>query len=98
MGHIKKSTHEVGVVLNPEAKKGLFAKFECALGIITEVGVPQKNQGPPFYEAKTGGGDAIISPITPVNQMTSSFTQVYSSSTNVRRTLKIFRTNSKANR
>jgi hypothetical protein len=77
LGYINKAAHEVGIVLEPETKKGLFAKFECGENFITtEVGQVGKKQGPPAYAPK-GGGDKIISPITPVNVMTTSLTQVY---------------------
>ena len=77
LGYLNKSKHEVGVVLEPQTKKGLFAKFSCAIGFTFEVGVPQKKQGKAYYGTK-GGGDSVISPVTPVNEMSSSFTQVYS--------------------
>jgi hypothetical protein len=78
LGYLNKSKHEVGVSLEPETKGGLFAKFSCTIGLSFEVGVPQgKKQGKAYYGAK-GGGDSVISPITPVNEMSSSFTQVYS--------------------
>jgi hypothetical protein len=75
LGFINKANNEVGVLLEPAVKKGLFANFACSF-LGTDVGVPQSKQGPPFYE-KTGN-DQIISPVTPVNEMSSSFTQVYS--------------------
>lgn len=86
LGYINKEAHEVGVLLTPVTKKGLFAKFECTIGITFEVGIPQgKLQGKAYYEPKNGG-DAVISPITPVNQMSSSFTQVYSINSNFENT------------
>ena len=58
----------VGLELTPEQKKGLFAQFICGHALVVRVGAkPNK-----------GGGDSIISPITPVNQMGSTATQVYS--------------------
>ena len=80
LGYINKTNKEVGVNLNPGTKHGEFAQFSC-LGVISTVvgeGGHEKAAGhteEPVY-AK-GGGDGIISPITPVNSMTSSFTQVY---------------------
>ncbi len=78
LGYINKAKHEVGVALEPEAKKGLFAKFSCSIGITFEVGVPQGKKQGPAYHGRKGGGDSVISPVTPVNEMSSSFTQVYS--------------------
>jgi hypothetical protein len=91
LGWLNKSAKEVGVVLEPAAKHGLFAAFECAGFITTRVGVGNKKVGS-FYltsgcigacetatpeEEKHGGYDQVISPITPVNTMTSEFTQVF---------------------
>ena len=80
LGYINKSATpepEVGVVLEPATKKGHFADFECpGLGLSTAVGVGSKKEGA-FWDEKKGGQDKIISPITPINQMTNEFTQVY---------------------
>jgi hypothetical protein len=78
LGWINKGTkpRQVGVVLEPETKKGEFAKFTCAGLLIVHVGEATEAEFP-AYPPK-GGGDGIISPITPVNEMTRSFTQVYS--------------------
>ncbi len=75
LGYINKSSKEVGVDLNPNAKNGEFAKFSCAIGLTTVVGVGNKKEGT-AYPGK-GGGDGIISPVTPVNQMTNEFVQTY---------------------
>jgi hypothetical protein len=82
LGYISKASHEVGARLEPAQAKGLFAEFTCG-PLVSEVGTPQAKEGPVAarYEP-SGGGDAIISPITPVNQMTPSFTQVYSGNEN----------------
>lgn len=78
LGYIDKATKEVGVVLNPAIKKGEFAKFTCAGTLTTIVGVGTSEKGlTPVYPGKNGGGDGIISPITPVDQMSATFTQVY---------------------
>jgi hypothetical protein len=75
LGYIHKASKEVGVLLTPVKTKGEFAEFVCSGGAIhTTVGIGPI--GKQFYPG--GGGDAIISPITPVNQMTPEFTQVYS--------------------
>ncbi len=80
LGYINKSNKEVGVDLNPAVKHGEFAQFSC-LGVITTVvgeGGHEKVAGhteAPVYAG--GGGDGIISPITPVDTMTNTFTQVY---------------------
>ncbi len=57
----------VGISLTPESKKGLFAQFICGGVLVVRVGA----------KAKKGGGDSIISPITPVNQMGSTAVQTY---------------------
>jgi hypothetical protein len=64
----------VGLDLTPTEEKGLFAEFLCGsensgVGIIVvRVGAKELK----------GGGDSIISPITPVNQMGTALTQTYS--------------------
>ena len=78
LGEIKKATHEVGVALEPAAGR-LFAEFEVLEGAAFErVGQGSATEGS-FYEenGETGGHDAVISPITPINQMTHTFTQNY---------------------
>jgi hypothetical protein len=80
LGFTDKAKDEAGVELTPVKKHGQFAKFECAGVVIITVGEGghEKVKGhteEPFY-AK-GGGDTVISPVTPVNTMSSSFTQVY---------------------
>jgi hypothetical protein len=75
LGYINQTEKKVGVLLEPVEKHGLFAQFECFV-VYDEVGIAPKKQGP-FYEPK-GGNDGVISPIEPVNTMTSSFSQVYS--------------------
>jgi hypothetical protein len=78
LGYISKSEHSVGVDLTPAKKKGDFAQFACG-GLETVVGEAGKagpHEGGPVYKPK-GGGDGIISPITPVNTMTHEYTQVY---------------------
>ena len=68
------ATPDVGLSLTPEEKKGFFAQFVCGsegsgVGVIVvRVGTKEKK----------GGGDSIISPIAPVNQMGTVLTQTYS--------------------
>ncbi len=80
LGYINKSKHEVGVVLEPATAGGLFVEFEMEEGeLIQHVGEGNATEGA-FYEEANGapnGGDGIISPIEPVNQMTQKFTQNY---------------------
>jgi hypothetical protein len=81
LGYINKAKKEVGVVLEPAKKHGEFARFECNKTLETTVGVGNKINGA-YYEDSPGvenhgGYDQIISPITPVNTMTSEYTQVY---------------------
>ncbi len=81
LGYINKSKHEVGVLLEP-ATPGLFTAFEIFEGGgEIEVGVGDSTEGS-FYEnfstpGVPSGGDGVISPITPINQMTPTFTQTY---------------------
>ncbi len=57
----------VGISLTPEAKKGLFAQFICGGVLVVRVGA----------NPKKGGGDSIISPIGPINQMSTTAVQTY---------------------
>lgn len=75
LGYINKSKHEVGLDLNPVIKNGPFASFTCGAILSSVVGAGNKKEGT-AYGGK-GGGDGIISPIEPINQMTSKLTQVY---------------------
>jgi hypothetical protein len=76
LGWINKSVspRQVGISLQPTVKKGLFASFDCS-GIHINVGEGPK--GETVYP-EPGGGDSIISPIVPVNEMSPTFTQVFS--------------------
>ena len=84
LGYITKATHEVGVLLEPAMAGGAFAEFEVLGGYeVVRVGVGNAAEGA-FYEEAHGtptGNDGIISPITPVNQMTHTFTQSYRAET-----------------
>lgn len=75
LGFINKSKDEVGVLLQPKAKNGEFAQFVCSGHVAAVVGVGSKKEG--YAYPPKGGSDGIISPITPVNQMTDAFTQVF---------------------
>lgn len=77
LGYINKSEHKVGVLLTPEKKKGEFAKFTCGGFLATIVGVGSSKEGAGYSPENHGGYDEIISPITPVNQMTTKYEQVY---------------------
>jgi hypothetical protein len=77
LGYISKPEKKVGILLEPAIKHGEFAKFNCGGFLGTVVGVGNAKEGA-FYEPETTGGyDGIISPITPVNTMTTEYTQVY---------------------
>jgi hypothetical protein len=93
LGYVSKSEHKVGLQLEPAVKHGEFARFNCAGIIETVVGVGNKKVGAEYTtsgcsgiacvgttpeEEKHGGYDGIIGEITPVNQMTTHFTQVFS--------------------
>ena len=84
LGYINKSEHEVACLLEPETKNGVFAKFDCD-GITSVVGVPRRSKARRYYGTKGGGTTRIISPITPVNQMSTSFTQVYTVNEDIRK-------------
>jgi hypothetical protein len=92
LGYISKPNKEVGVLLEPAKKHGAFAEFVCpGFGISVAVGVGNKKEGAAHTssgctgacpgttpeEEKHGGYDGVISPITPVNEMTSTYTQEY---------------------
>jgi hypothetical protein len=77
LGYINKAEHKAGLVLEPVTKHGEFAKFNCAGILETVVGVGNSTQGAYYLPETTGGYDGIISPITPVNTMTSEYTQVF---------------------
>jgi hypothetical protein len=85
LGYINKAKKEVGVVLHPVGGKP-FAQFGCAENIdYVTVGESrdepfestegQKTIEEPWYSG--GGGDGIISPVTPIDHMAKAFTQVY---------------------
>jgi hypothetical protein len=57
----------VGISLTPEIKNKPFAQFICGGILVVRVGA----------KPKKGGGDSIISPITPINQMGSTAIQAY---------------------
>lgn len=78
LGYINKGTKSVGISLTPKTKKGEFAKFTCGgfLGVVVGADPKVKGESNPVYPGK-GGGDSIISPIEPVNTMTTSLTQTY---------------------
>jgi hypothetical protein len=69
----------VGVMLEPAEKHGPFAHFYCfEEGLIeTVVGVGNKHEGAWYEPEKKGGNDQVLSPITPINEMTKTYTQVY---------------------
>jgi hypothetical protein len=77
LGYIDKAEKKVGLVLEPKTKKGDFANFTCGSIIGTVVGVGNSKEGAFFEPESKGGNDQIISPITPVNTMTSTYEQVY---------------------
>jgi len=57
----------VGISLRPEGKKALFAQFICGGILVVRVGAnPHK-----------GGGNSIISPISPINVMGTTAVQTY---------------------
>ncbi len=81
LGYINAAKHEVGVLLEPAASGGLFAEFEALAGLaVIGVGVGNTSEGSFYEETSPGvptGHDGLISAITPVDQMTHTFTQIY---------------------
>ena len=77
LGYINKAEKKAGILLEPVAKHGEFAKFNCAGLLETVVGVGNTKEGAWYTPEKDGGYDGIISPITPVNTMTTKYEQVY---------------------
>jgi hypothetical protein len=77
LGYIDANAHEVGLKLEPATKHGPFAVFVCEGVLKTVVGVGNKKEGANYQPESKGGNDQIISPITPVNAMTTTYTQVY---------------------
>ncbi|MFI4971281.1 MAG: hypothetical protein ACHP7H_01265 [Hyphomicrobiales bacterium] len=83
LGYISKGTKDVGVLLEPIVKKGAFAEFGCLGGLLTTVvGVGNSKEGAAYSPETTGGFDGIISPVTPVNEMNTKLTQVYTVNAN----------------
>jgi hypothetical protein len=75
VGYIKKAApKEVGIDIKPQSGKQ-FAQFSCSGAVTIAVGEATEAEGP-FYPPK-GGGDGVIGAMTPVNQMTNSFTQAF---------------------
>ncbi len=77
LGYINKAEKKVGVLLEPTKKGGEFAKFDCGNLLEVVVGVGNSKEGAWYTPESHGGYDGIISPISPVNTMTSHYEQVY---------------------
>jgi hypothetical protein len=91
LGWINKAEKKVGLLLEPIKKHGEFARFNCGGFLETVVGVGNSKAGAEYTtsgckgakcvatpsEEKNGGYDGIISPIGPINTMTTEFTQVF---------------------
>jgi hypothetical protein len=65
----------VGISLEPENAKNLFAEFICGQVLIVRVG--QAGFDGTGMVSNGAGNDSIISPITPVNSMSVTNTQTY---------------------
>jgi hypothetical protein len=77
LGYINKAGKEVGVLLEPAEHNGRFIQFTCLEGLLqTVVGRSSGKEGH-AYLSSGGGHDGIISSITPINTMTTAFTQKY---------------------
>ncbi|MGP0100939.1 MAG: hypothetical protein ACLPUT_04860 [Solirubrobacteraceae bacterium] len=83
LGYIEKTGAHVGVLLEPAAVGGKFAEIECeGTEELVVVGVGNATEGAYYTPEATGGYDGIISPITPINKMTPTFTQNYTVNAN----------------
>ncbi len=81
LGYINKAKKEVGVLLKPAAGT-TFASFRCFNEAEEDnsefvVGVGNETEGAAYKPEATGGNDGVISPVTPVDAMTSTLTQQY---------------------
>jgi hypothetical protein len=65
----------VGISLEPENAKNLFAEFICGQVLVVRVG--QRGFDGTGMVSNGPGNDSIISPITPVNSMSVTNTQTY---------------------
>lgn len=78
IGFANKASEEVGLQLEPAKAHGDFASFTCLNGAIeTVVGVGSKSEGCAYKETSKCGGDAVIGVQSPVNEMTSHYTQKF---------------------
>lgn len=77
LGYISKEKKEVGVLLEPAAKHGAFTRFVCLGQLEVVVGAGNAKEGAVYSPESKGGYDGIVSPITPINKMTSGVTQEY---------------------
>ncbi len=68
LGYIDKATKEVGIALEPEAKKGLFTTIVCLVG---EIEIPVEVKG------------SVIGVVTPINTLTKTFTLEFKQSKGV---------------
>ena len=83
LGYIEKAGKKVGVLLQPAVAKGAFATLECEnIEATVTVGVGNATEGAWYTPEATGGNDGVISPITPVDAMTTKFTQNYTANAN----------------
>ncbi len=68
----KTPTPVIGQELTPEKAKGYFAEFECLEGSIVV-----KVRGDTTKEGEHAGGNCIIAPVEPANQMTITSKEIY---------------------
>ncbi len=71
----KTTSPVVGEELTTEKAKGLFTEFECLEGSIVV-----KVKGSATKEGEHAGGNCVIAPVEPVNQMTSTSKEIYKGS------------------
>jgi hypothetical protein len=77
LGYIEPGPPHVGLLLEPAAGRE-FVEFACpGIGLSVVVGVGNTREGAAHAPEATGGHDAVISPITPINAMSTAFTQSY---------------------
>ncbi len=79
LGYINKPSHDVGMLLMPESTGPFprpFVEFECgAYTIVVGRGVP--TAGCAYFPNPKCGDDGVISAITPANEMSRQFTEVF---------------------
>ncbi len=72
VGYIDKEKNEVGITLEPEYAKADLVRFTCGPSLSLAIGGASSKKEGPAYQPK-GGGDAIVTQISPVNEMAGGY-------------------------